>query len=71
MCFNQQVIYVIYYITLFQMLLYGSKEDVFNLATFSNAFRHAFHSVTYPVFPSIVYACQVGYFYFGLSGGGS
>lgn len=61
MCFNQQVIYVIYYITQLQMLKYGSKGHILDFAIHSNAFWHAFHLVIYSVIPSIVYVCQVGF----------
>lgn len=68
MCFNQQVIYVIYYITQLQMLKYGSKGYVLDFAIYSNAFWHAFLLVIYSVIPSIAYVCQVSFFVLGCLG---
>lgn len=47
-------------------MIYGSVRDILDLATFSNAFLSASHSVAYPFFP-IVYVCQISFFNFFLN----
>lgn len=68
MCFNQQVIYVIYHITQLQMLKCGSEGWVLDFAIHSNAFWHAFHLVIYSVIHSVVCVCQVGFSVLGCLG---
>lgn len=64
MCFNQQVMYVIYYIRLFQwMMIYGSMRDILDLATFSNAFLSACHSVAYPFFSQLYMFVRFHFFF--------